>query len=513
MKQTVKTPTFRQLAVLANAYLNTIDDALPETVRMFADENALEHFAYYRRNKNELRGHCICMDCGTEFDADRRDMIAPQDASAIDKCQIVCPHCGRVLYIVPSRKMQYDKYRYFGREQMVNGIRVVRVYECHDYRKRHKDSGDFTRWSSWNEILRVWHDPNDDNNHEITSCYLQSFPYSRRSPWIAGSHIDYHAAKNPYYDNHAGYEYEYWAPKIVCQLEEPLQFDAEHSFITSWALTDTKSWHHWGRVMERVFKTPLLETMANVGYYAEARWIANCSDSRLNRNFDNLMTAIRICMRHQYHPEDMDMYLDYLEELVLMRRDIHNAHYVCPADFRAAHAQTSAQAERWRIKHMDEAERRLVEQAEPNYYRDKHTYFGVVFGEDQEHLQFHVIGSVAEMKEEGKAMHHCVGGYHTHQDALIISCRDCKNNRVATVEVNLRTLEIVQTRGVCNAVPEHKELINATIRQNMHLIRDAREQARLEQSLVIMKTPVTEPAAAQEPAAPVEQDLQLRLAM
>ena len=70
-------------------------------------------------------------------------------------------------------------------------------------------------------------------------------------------------------------------------------------------------------------------------------------------------------------------------------------------------------------------------------------------------------------------MRHCVyeNGYYKKDDSLILSARDHDGNRIETVEVSLKTYDVVQSRGVCNKNTEwHNEIVNL-VRSNMHLIR------------------------------------------
>ena len=53
-------------------------------------------------------------------------------------------------------------------------------------------------------------------------------------------------------------------------------------------------------------------------------------------------------------------------------------------------------------------------------------------------------------------MHHCVYQcrYYLKKDVIIFSIRDDNGGRLATLEYNVKSKEIVQCRAVCNKVPE-----------------------------------------------------------
>ena len=87
-----------------------------------------------------------------------------------------------------------------------------------------------------------------------------------------------------------------------------------------------------------------------------------------------------------------------------------------------------------------------------------------------------VIESVEEMAEEGRTMHHCVGGYHKRKDSLILSAT-IDGKRIETIEVSLKTFEVVQCRGVCNENSEYHDRIIALVNKNANLIRQRMKAA------------------------------------
>lgn len=83
------------------------------------------------------------------------------------------------------------------------------------------------------------------------------------------------------------------------------------------------------------------------------------------------------------------------------------------------------------------------------------------------------LESITQFYQEGKAMHHCVysNGYYKRSDCLILSAKDTGGKRIETIEVNLKTLNIVQSRSVCNGVSEYHDQIVKLVKKNMNLIR------------------------------------------
>ena len=88
-----------------------------------------------------------------------------------------------------------------------------------------------------------------------------------------------------------------------------------------------------------------------------------------------------------------------------------------------------------------------------------------------------VLQSVDEFYEEGKAMHHCVytNAYYNDENSLILSAR-IDGERIETVEVDLQTLKVVQSRGVCNSNTEYHDRIIKLVEDNAEQIRQRMKQ-------------------------------------
>jgi hypothetical protein len=168
------------------------------------------------------------------------------------------------------------------------------------------------------------------------------------------------------------------------------------------------------------------------------------------------------------------MWFDYLDLLNYLHLDTHNPRYVCPVDLHAEHDRL---LERKRIaeqKKREEEKRKEALKWETTYREDKQAYFGICFG--NEHLTITVIQSVSDMMEEGKAMHHCVFDmeYYKRKDSLILTARGLDGERIETIELNLKTFEVVQSRGIQNkSTRYHKEILQL-MRSNVDKFKAAK---------------------------------------
>ena len=94
----------------------------------------------------------------------------------------------------------------------------------------------------------------------------------------------------------------------------------------------------------------------------------------------------------------------------------------------------------------------------------------MLFGDEL--IQINVLQSVVDFLNEGIEMHHCVytNKYYLKPESLILSAH-IQDKRIETVEINLNTLKIVQSRAACNGVSEYHDRIIQLVRKNINLIR------------------------------------------
>ena len=183
--------------------------------------------------------------------------------------------------------------------------------------------------------------------------------------------------------------------------------------------------------------------------------------------------ALNICHRHGYIITDAKLWMDMVDMMTALGMDTHNPKHICPDDLKTMHDQVLQRKIKAQEK-RDVAERRSEALEHENSYREaKKGYFGICF--DDGSIFVSVIDSVLGMLEEGTAMHHCVyaNDYWDKEKSLILSAKDKDGNRLETIEVNLETFNVVQSRGMFNRLTDSHDRIVSLVNENMSLIRDA----------------------------------------
>ena len=211
------------------------------------------------------------------------------------------------------------------------------------------------------------------------------------------------------------------------------------------------------------------ETLLKAGQYPMLRYYLYHSF-----NIEEYWASIKICIRNGYTIEDGSMWRDTIDLLRHFGKDTNSPKYVCPADLKVEHDKLVAKRNLQRKHERTEQQRRKAIEDEKQYLKAKGIFFGLAFTDSL--ICVKVIESVEEMAEEGRTMHHCVGGYHKRKDSLILSAT-IDGKRIETIEVSLKTFEVVQCRGVCNENSEYHDRIIALVNKNANLIRQRMKAA------------------------------------
>ena len=209
------------------------------------------------------------------------------------------------------------------------------------------------------------------------------------------------------------------------------------------------------------------ETVVKQGQFDVFLWMVRNSKSELI-----YMPQMNICHRNHYLITDASIYFDMLLFLQRTDKDIHNPKFICPEDLYKAHETVLAAYTKKRKQIEEEIKRQNAEKDNESYIRDKGKFFGIIITEDE--LTIRVLQSVKEFIDEGESMHHCVfdNEYYKKKDSLILSAR-VNNQRKETIEVNLKTFSIVQSRAAFNETSEYHNRIIELVNRNMNLIRNA----------------------------------------
>lgn len=439
--------------------LPPLDEKRKEWARGLFPAEAL----YYSRRGNHSEFHCMC--CGAVVPTFGKWPVDEHDIP-----RWTCPECGAECKVLQQYSKQAWRSKsatrsiYVTLADIFNGIQVFRTFEvCRDnYRTAREDGtpcGAPTEFH-YHEIWQNWIRP--DGKETITHRpYARSFNYFRwdhHKEYVIGSH-NAHCSGYYSYGDVFDVTGNYFFPGQ--RFTPLLKRNGMRRKYLSMSKCDPVA------MCRQLLNDNLYEEIVKQGQTPLAVYLTTHS---LDKRF---IHAVRICTRNGYRIKDPGLWLDYLDDLVFLGLDTHNAHYVCPKSLKKAHAQTTRRRQRVIELQHEEARRKEAAKWEDRYAVAKAPFLGIVFGDGR--ITISVIPSVEDVRLEGKAMHHCVfsNGYYKKPDRVLLTARDEKGKRLETVEIGLDPYKVLQSRGLQNGTTKaHKDIV-ALCEANMDVFRKA----------------------------------------
>lgn len=219
---------------------------------------------------------------------------------------------------------------------------------------------------------------------------------------------------------------------------------------------------------------PSIETLAKIRQYHVLDYWFSTEGYRKDKS--QWLPLVKICARHHYIIKDASMWFDYIDLLRYLNKDTHSPHYICPKNLKQQHDRLMNK--KARIEKAEELKRKIAQAAtyEKQYKKHRGMFFGISFG--NEDIIIAVVSSVAEMVEIGERMHHCVytNSYYDHNkhpDSLILSAKDKEGHDLETMEVNIKTWKVIQSRGLQNSITKYHSDIIKLVELNIGQLQKA----------------------------------------
>lgn len=385
----------------------------------------------------------------------------------VSKRKAYCSHCGSEVHVLTQqecpvchkrwgkaehveRASRHREREYLCVMTVMEGLQVMR-YWCIEYYFHIAQQTDYFVQEVERQFIR------EDGERQGFSLGTRPFSYAC-DEWLWYTKISIRSLGRGYLSN-----------KMDCRFDLPCEVTVIKSVIPMLRRNGLKTTMHGQyyptSIVLNLLKGTQVEWLWKIGQYRLANYIAvkwPMSDEK--------MASVRICHRNHYRIEDPKMWLDHIDLLSVMGYDTHNAHYVCPKDLQKAHQELTARRQRQLDREAREREAKRqaerlqrMEKARAGYTKQWGKLLSLSL--QTENLSIRPLQSVDEFKAEGDAMHHCVftNAYYESKTCLILSAKDGKGNRLATIEYNVKRSTIEQCRAACNLVPERDSEIRALI--------------------------------------------------
>lgn len=402
---------------------------ISEAQKKYAFLHSFEHVG-----RRSAKGIITCTECGHQWQGN--------GALTDTICGCTCPHCEMELKVHTTRKRIFKENEYFSMITAYKGYQVIRFFFTRAYYK----VGQPAEYSIC-EVAQRWIAPNGKFE---TIARLRGISFIYYDLWQECSTMEIRR-------NHHVYDINpvctYPRIRVISELKRN-GFKGEFHNLLPFDL------------FCELLKNNQAETLMKTGQYNLLSHFIYHSSKSISTYWD----AIRIATRNGYMVSDAGIWCDYIDLLRYFGKDTHSPKYVCPADLNAAHDQlVRKKRERLERERIEEQKRKAMEN-EVRFQELKSKFFGIAFTDGT--IQVRVLESVMDFLEEGTTMHHCVysSEYYLKPDSLILSaCIDGK--RIETIEVSLKTMKVLQSRGVCNKSTEYHDRIIELVNKNKRLIR------------------------------------------
>lgn len=396
-------------------------------VVLWAERTCLPKVGY--RNKSRI----ACLECGYVWERDT------------NRKECKCPNCQARLSLKDTKARKLTQKNYFSVVQTLERFQVNRFFIITG-RYRVGERADF-------HIIEVCQQWILENGKYVIYAQRHKVNWSQ-DYWSGEFEIRSNSAPQYWRQNlYNIYVYDVY-PKV-----EVLPIFRKRG-LSSKTLRDTQPLD----LMMAILEDNRAESLLKMG---QKRLLEYYLRDRARAMVDRYWRSICICNRHKYKIQDASLWIDYLDCLEFLSKDLRNPKYICPNNLKEAHDMAMAQ----KRKLIKEREERVSLQEEVDYAKDKGKFIGLSFSSKK--ISISVLNSVKEFKEEGEYMHHCVysNKYYRKENSLILSAQ-IEGQKVATIELSLDTWTIIQCRGKCNSDPPKKTEIIKLVERSIPKLQD-----------------------------------------
>lgn len=393
--------------------------------RQWAFRECIDHFAF-----RLPKGRTTCMDCGYSWTLEQ----------PIDTC--TCPQCRASLQVKTTRMRKLQQKQYFTLLTTCGEYQVLRMFLL----VVGMEKGCRAKTS----VIEIGHYWWNDAGRQAIVAIQRTF----------GHYID---------------SFSFYSPMAIRNDSEAYRYVASFQIYPKLKVANTLYRNGFNGEFHGIAPTQLIpalltdsraETMMKVGRHKDLRYFLSRS-----KGLDNYWDSYKLTLRHHYIISDIALWCDYVDMLKRLGKDIHNPKYICPSDLRGEHNKREVELRRQREREAMERKREKAIADEERFRELKSKFFGICFTDGT--IQVHVLESVQEYIEEGAELHHCLfsNEYYLKENSLILSAT-IEGKRIETIEVSLDTLQVIQSRGVCNQNTPYHDQIMSLVNAHHQLIRE-----------------------------------------
>lgn len=181
-------------------------------------------------------------------------------------------------------------------------------------------------------------------------------------------------------------------------------------------------------------------------------------------NIDLYIASIKCAIRNNYIVTDK-IWIDHIDTLRQLGKDLHNAKYVCPANLSDDHLMYIARLKRLQDKEAYEERKRLIKEHDIKYQKWVNPFLSLVFEKDG--ITINVLKSVQEFYEEGEKHEHCIflNKYYEKANTLCFKA-EVEGKSVENIAYDLAKKKVDHAGGYKNDPTDYHDKIIKLINNN-----------------------------------------------
>lgn len=384
--------------------------------------------------------------------------------------KIICPNCKKKLHFFSTKNKNYymanhatmsslDDIDYFTFSDTKKDYQIFRTFMLQkiNFSKKQNTIKKF-------EIYQIWINTKTGKYFELSNCHRNCFSRIWEKPELDNKEMGIRQNINLIW------EYE-WNNINTTKIQPDLKRKGLTASILNKEIMNPYE------LTTEIIKNNKIETLIKAKQFKLTKYLLN------TRSIDDYWQQIKIAfIRNKYKIkkyENISLWFDLIRDLKHLKKDITNPKFICPDNLIEAHDKWDKKRREIdeqirRKKEIENLEKRAKEFEKAFDYRKKFESIKI----ESNNLKLFTLQNIKEYIDEGNSMHHCVATEHymENQNSLIISVRNEKMERVATVELDLKKMEIEQIRGICNSKPKEYDEIKQIIENNIKEFKRLKNQ-------------------------------------
>lgn len=398
-----------------------------------------KEIAYYKEhcfadNIIESRGRLVCSSCGHSWK--KKDADKMQGAK--------CPHCGRGA-VVEHNKAVDKQIRYYVIASHINGFQVLRYIQV----RRRTQANKVYHWHS--DVGSIVFDALGDSTEFTLSRFTMSWIVDA---WSFNSEIEMRRKDS----------------RVLSCL-------SPNAILTK-SIMPTLKRNGWkgelcggdvAYLIKMLLTRPTIESLWKIGHHGYIEVFL-----QYPRITDEQQRLLKLATRHgfifdtAYKWRD---FMDYINDLKVLKKDIFNPSIIFPKDFEEAHRETHKKAQRKRDKEAELARRqraieqreaefkRMQQESEKNKWINHYTTCFATMDFSRSGFRFKPLLTPEDFQNEADVMKHCIKSYYGKENTLLLSISS-EGQKQETAEIDLDKGIVVQCRGKNNLpTPQHDTIV------------------------------------------------------